>query len=526
MPSEPANLDSQYILSDDEPVVIPNTLGDARLAAEITSISLNDMFNYLGLSYSGIITQRNVARHMEAVMRAEGADGPLSFPTLVMSGSELVQPHGDPHDDSSHVIDPDSEPIVMIDVGCKYNEHCSDVTRTYFFDSATEEMFDAYQAVLDAEMAIIHAIEPGVKISTLHDIYLTHIENYVGVSGVDFLTIWGHGVGQYVHEQPYLGAVGDEALVEGQVFAIEPGLYFSDGWAVRVEDTVVVTQSGCEILSDAPRELSDVQLPDDGSYVDVMFQSEDYDYGYNANLNMSILDESNTTVDDVELFNGSQWITPSQVSYNEFKHSFYLDYSYNSIKTWISKLSYGSRPVYMTKILEASSLAFEEYNVSTEPTPSVNGPRVSWCFENHNASMLRIQLENLTGTGNQLLIVDGYGSVVADHTGLRKGIIWTPWVSGQVMYVELIFTEQGAFAGLNSDIFDVAKFSIVVEELVPQITTTTSTDFNTTLTDPISNTVSSPDQLSLDGLLVLIGVSSLGLCIVLIPSIWFLRRTR
>jgi Xaa-Pro aminopeptidase len=137
-----------------------------------------------------------------------------------MSGLELEQPHGNSDDDATHVIDPSTEPIVMIDIGCKYRNQSTDVTRTFFFESATQEMLDAYSAVLAAQEAVITAMAPGMSISYLDTIIRGELTDYLDFPGVEFYPNWGHGVGFYVHELPVLNSGAFEDLEEGQILAV------------------------------------------------------------------------------------------------------------------------------------------------------------------------------------------------------------------------------------------------------------------------------------------------------------------
>jgi Xaa-Pro aminopeptidase len=201
----------------------------AKNAAEITSMTLDAVPSILQRSYTESLTQWNVSRYLESLMYAEGADAYLAFPTLVMSGPELREPHGNSLNDRTYIITPQSQKVVMIDIGCKFEGICTDITRTYFFDGVEEEVLAAYSAVLSAQEAAIAAIRDGQSIAGIDSIIRSHLSDYLQRDDVYIHRYWGHGVGRYVHEYPGLWGGSQDTLVSGQLLAIEPGLWFDDG---------------------------------------------------------------------------------------------------------------------------------------------------------------------------------------------------------------------------------------------------------------------------------------------------------
>ncbi|MHA2066805.1 MAG: M24 family metallopeptidase, partial [Candidatus Thorarchaeota archaeon] len=151
---------------------------NAAPAAEITSLAMNEAWDILHRTYEETISQYEVSKHLETIMRSEGADVPLSFYTKTISGNELRLHPGIPSDDEDHFINPLSEPIAIVEMGCKYQNHSSDMTRTYFLDSASQEMFEAYNAVLAAQDAAIDATSPGIEISALDQIVRFELSEY------------------------------------------------------------------------------------------------------------------------------------------------------------------------------------------------------------------------------------------------------------------------------------------------------------------------------------------------------------
>jgi hypothetical protein len=426
-------------------------------------------------------------------MRSEGADGALAFPSLVMSGPELSLPHGDSLDDETHVITPSSEPIVMIDIGCKYHGHASDVTRTFFFESATQEMLDAYSAVLAAEEAIIAAIGPGVEISDLDAIMRSHLSDYYGLEGVTVITYWGHGVGRYVHEPPTLYNVATE-LVEDDVLAIEPGIYFDDGWAVRIEDTVLVTDTGFEILSDVPKALDDVMVLQSQPVVSADLNFTNYDYGHDTTALVTIDDSAGRNISTVELFDGYSWTAMEPETDSQFSLSYALDYSYSSLITSMARIHLTNETYYFDKIVptEAEASSTEVF----DPTIRINADSLSpdspliWTFAQAGAKMIRIRFEVIDGGWDQLLVKDSVSRTVIDYRQVHDRFVWTPWIAGDTLTVHVVATEPEYLGGVDAFRFTIDMMGIIDEDILhtSTTTTTTTTESSTTTTPSITET--------------------------------------
>lgn len=133
------------------------SIADAALASSISSIALRSARNILRRTYDEQITQLEITNHLDAIMRAEGSDAELSFPSGIMTRDEFSWPYGLSNDDAEHVINPSHEPVVTIRVGARVNGQCVDVFRTFFFESVTQEIIDAYSTVLDTQLAVIDA---------------------------------------------------------------------------------------------------------------------------------------------------------------------------------------------------------------------------------------------------------------------------------------------------------------------------------------------------------------------------------
>jgi methionine aminopeptidase len=498
----------------------------ASEAGRITSIAQTEARNILRRAYDESVTQWDVSKHLETIMRAEGADGPLAFATLTMSGPELEEPHGNPYDDNEHVIDPATEPIVMIDMGCKYQNHSADVTRTYFYENATQEMFDAYSAVLAAEEAAIAAITPGVTIGELDDIVRNELSDYIGEAGVYFHQYWGHGVGFFVHESPtlYEGNAGIELQV-GQVLAIEPNLFFS-GWAVRVEDIVLVTTTGVEVLSDSPKALDDVTITQDDPLVSTVIGISNYEYNQNVNVHLDVDDSTERSPTQVSFFDGRSWHTMTRVA-EQFTYNYWLlERFYSGLIAAAFKIHFNQDRVYFTRDLTASPTNTSEVYLSSSLVLDADGPGVStataWTIFQEEAVMIRLHFVSMmTNDGSQTLLTDDDGRVVedirsSDELGARD--FWSPWVAGDTARLSVNPISAYGVTGVG---FVVDKYEVAYPmDYTPPLTTTSPTTPTTDLTpSPTSPSPSPPPPAGVLDLTLIIagvvGLAAVGIIIVI-----------
>lgn len=191
------------------------------------------------------VREDHIAAQLEAFMRGLGATS--AFDITVASGPRGAMPHGAA---SARVIGENE--LVTVDFGAKLNGYHSDMTRTVAMGNPSEELRRLYRAVLEAEEAAVQAIRPGAKCSDLdklaRDVLSAH-----GL-GEYFAHSLGHGVGLAVHEGPGLRAASSEVLEAGMVVTAEPGVYLPGVGGVRIEDLVLVTPGGHEVLSRSPKE--------------------------------------------------------------------------------------------------------------------------------------------------------------------------------------------------------------------------------------------------------------------------------
>ncbi|WP_155297648.1 M24 family metallopeptidase [Deinococcus kurensis] len=187
----------------------------------------------------------DIATEIELRLRRAGAQS--AFDLIVASGPRGAMPHGTASD---RVIQ-DGD-LVTVDMGAQLRGYNSDMTRTVAVGTPDTEMARVYRAVLEAEEAAVRAVKPGVRAADLdrlaRDILTGH-----GL-GEAFAHSLGHGVGLEVHEAPSLRGTSDDVLEPGMVITIEPGAYLPGVGGVRIEDLVLVTEDGYEVLSQSPKE--------------------------------------------------------------------------------------------------------------------------------------------------------------------------------------------------------------------------------------------------------------------------------
>jgi len=197
------------------------------------------------------LAEREVAAVIETALRRAGYERP-SFDTIVGSGPNSALPHYRAGDRALHDGD-----LVVLDFGGVLDGYCSDLTRTVTVGNPSPEARRLHAAVLEAQSAAIDAVKPGV---TTADVDGAARQVLVGHGlGEAFGHGTGHGLGLDVHEEPRVSKprpdVPPERLEPGMVFTIEPGAYVPGFGGVRIEDDVLVTETGCEVLTSVPRDL-------------------------------------------------------------------------------------------------------------------------------------------------------------------------------------------------------------------------------------------------------------------------------
>jgi Xaa-Pro aminopeptidase len=193
------------------------------------------------------VSESHIAAELEFQMRRLGAER-AAFETIVAAGSRSALPHARPGDRKVGV-----DELLLIDMGACQDGYMSDMTRMLFFGKVPRRVRDMYQAVLKAQLAAIAAVREGITAGQV-DQQARQVLESEGL-GKEFVHSTGHGLGLEIHEPPRVGRRDKTRLQAGMVITIEPGAYIRDFGGIRIEDTVLVTKSGCEILTPTSKEL-------------------------------------------------------------------------------------------------------------------------------------------------------------------------------------------------------------------------------------------------------------------------------
>ena len=193
------------------------------------------------------MTERQVAAELVYNMLKNGSEG-NSFDPIVVTGSKTSLPHGVPGD---KVIQPGD--FVTMDFGSIKHGYCSDMTRTVAVGSASEEMRNVYDTVLRAQLAGIAAARAGVPGREI-DAAARKVISDAGC-GRYFGHGFGHSLGLDIHEWPNANPSGEAPMPAGAVCSAEPGIYIPGRFGVRIEDVMVIRDTGAEIITRAPKEL-------------------------------------------------------------------------------------------------------------------------------------------------------------------------------------------------------------------------------------------------------------------------------
>jgi Xaa-Pro aminopeptidase len=231
---------------DDEIAPLRLIKTDAEVDAIGRACALTDAcFEHLVSFVRAGMTEREVAWELESWFRANGAES-LAFLPLVLAGPRAAMPHGQPSDAT---IEPGN--VLLIDFGCAVDGYRSDMTRTLFVGDVPEEIRRAHDAVRSAQGAAIDALAVGANGQDV-DAVARRIITEAGFE--PFGHGLGHGIGLEVHEPPSLRRTRPYTLEAGMVFSVEPGIYQPGVTGIRIEDIVVLEESGPRLLTNAPRE--------------------------------------------------------------------------------------------------------------------------------------------------------------------------------------------------------------------------------------------------------------------------------
>lgn len=218
-----------------------NEIAKIRRACEIT----DNCFTYL-LEYIKVgMTERQIAFEIEKYFIENGANG-LAFDTIVASGENSSKPHAVPTNRKIQSGD-----NITIDFGAKYKGYCSDMTRTIFVGSVSDEVRNLYNFILEGQLRATNKIKDGVDGKSV----ARGVQIEYNARNFELIHALGHGVGLEVHELPYLSYRSSQILKENMVVTNEPGIYIPEKIGIRIEDTILVNKLESEVLTKSSKEL-------------------------------------------------------------------------------------------------------------------------------------------------------------------------------------------------------------------------------------------------------------------------------
>lgn len=247
--------DLKEILPDVEFIDVSESVKKARMVKDEKEIEIlryackivSDVAKSIIDFFSEGVLEYEVASELSYMMQKKGATGP-SFDTISSFGKNTAEPHYTAGD--SPLMKGD---FILLDFGAKYKRYCSDITRTYFYGKACDKQKDMYETILKAQQIALDKIEIGANGKDIHQAVSDFIEGtkYKGL----FTHSTGHSIGLSVHDNSALTKEVDVILEENMVFTVEPGIYISGYGGVRIEDDVLVTKDGVELLTTATKDL-------------------------------------------------------------------------------------------------------------------------------------------------------------------------------------------------------------------------------------------------------------------------------
>lgn len=214
-----------------------------KQAAEIADRAFLHMLDVLKPG----ISEQEAALELEYFMRKQGAEGP-SFDTIMASGERSALPHGVA---SSKIIA--AGELVTMDFGALFEGYCSDITRTVMVGTPSDKQREIYNIVLEAQLHTVENVRPGMTGREADALARDIIARYG--YGDRFGHSTGHGLGMEVHEAPRLSKLSDDILKPGMVVTAEPGIYLPGFGGVRIEDDLVITDTGARRLTESTKDL-------------------------------------------------------------------------------------------------------------------------------------------------------------------------------------------------------------------------------------------------------------------------------
>jgi Xaa-Pro dipeptidase len=219
---------------------------ECALMREASRINDAAMDKVIGL-LPGKYQEKKLAQFLPGIYEELGAEG-CSFEPIIAYGANAADSHHSPG-----LFGLEEGDCVIIDIGCKKDSYCSDMTRTVFYKFASDHARKVYNIVLEANKRAIALIKPGVRFCDIDAAARDHIE--AAGYGKGFTHRTGHSIGLEVHDFGDVSAVNTDCVQPGMIFSIEPSIKVPGELGVRVEDLVLVTEDGCEVLNSYDKDL-------------------------------------------------------------------------------------------------------------------------------------------------------------------------------------------------------------------------------------------------------------------------------
>ena len=246
---EAATEGTQFLSAEEALAALRMQKDEGELAAmrKAAQIAQQGLQNALA-SFKMGMTERELAGELTIQLLRAGSDSDLPFTPIVSGGPNSANPHATPTERPLQKGD-----LLVIDWGAAFEGYFSDITRTFAIGDVEPELIQIARIVKEANQAGRAAVRPGARAEEVDHAAREVIER--AGYGQFFIHRTGHGLGMESHEPPYMRAGNQMELATGMTFTVEPGIYIPERGGVRIEDDVVVTESGTESLTDLPREL-------------------------------------------------------------------------------------------------------------------------------------------------------------------------------------------------------------------------------------------------------------------------------
>ncbi|HMM19364.1 MAG TPA: Xaa-Pro peptidase family protein [Selenomonadales bacterium] len=218
-----------------------------REASRLNDLAIDKLIKLVPKRY----TEKKLAQLLPGIYEELGADG-LSFDPIISYGANAADPHHAPEDTPLKEGD-----CIILDIGCKKGSYCSDMTRTVFYKYASEHAKKVYDIVLEANKRAIAKVKPGARFCDIDAAARSYID--AAGYGKGFLHRTGHSIGLDVHDFGDVSSSNKDQVQPGMIFSIEPCVVVPGELGIRVEDLVLVTEEGCEVLNKYNKEMMIVE---------------------------------------------------------------------------------------------------------------------------------------------------------------------------------------------------------------------------------------------------------------------------